>query len=85
MWRSRVTDNALRGAFCEGGGICFVEPADAQLGGCVITGNDAGEGRGGGIFIESGVAAVSIHRNSFVRQNNPDDVAGGDVRTADRA
>jgi len=74
IWKSRVTDNALRGASCEGGGIFFLDPADTQLGGCVITGNGSAEGRGGGVFIAGGAAAVSIHANSFVRQNHPDDV-----------
>jgi len=74
MWKSRVTDNALRGASCEGGGIYFASPADAQLGGSVITGNGSAEGRGGGVFIADGASAVSIHANTFVRQNHPDDV-----------
>lgn len=74
MWKSRVTDNALRGASCEGGGIYFAEPADTQLGGCVITGNGCAEGRGGGIFVADRDAPVSIHSNTFVRQNYPDDI-----------
>ncbi|MFA6957990.1 MAG: right-handed parallel beta-helix repeat-containing protein [Thermoanaerobaculia bacterium] len=74
MWKSRVTDNALRGASCEGGGIYFREPADTQLGGCVITGNGSAEARGGGVFIADGAPAVAIHANTFVRQNHPDDV-----------
>jgi nitrous oxidase accessory protein NosD len=77
MWKSRVTDNALRGASCAGGGIYFREPADTQIGGSVITGNGSAEGRGGGVFIADGAAAVSIHANTFVRQNHPDDVVRG--------
>ena len=77
MWRSRVTDNAIRGSRCTGAGIYFKQPNDTQLGGSVITGNGSVDGAGGGIFIADGSAAASIHRNSFVRQNHPDDVAFG--------
>jgi hypothetical protein len=74
MWRSRVTDNALRAPECEGAGIYFRSPAGCELGGSVVSGNGAGEGRGGGVFVDGDPARVSIHRNSFVRQNHPDDV-----------
>jgi len=62
VWRSRVTDNA-------GGGICFEEPLNCQIGGTVVTGN-----RGGGIVIAGDAARVAIHRNTVVRQNYPADV-----------
>lgn len=74
MWKSRVTDNALSAASCEGGGIWIAAGRDTQLGGCVISGNDAGDGSGGGVFVAAESPGVSIHRNSFVRQNHPDDV-----------
>jgi hypothetical protein len=74
MWRSRVTDNALRAPVCEGGGIYFKDAARCELGGSVITGNGFPEGKGGGIFIEDDPSAVSIHRNTVVRLNSPDDV-----------
>ena len=74
MWRSRVTDNALCGPVCEGGGIYFKDAAGCDLGGSVITGNGFPEGYGGGVFIEGDPAAVSIHRNTSVKLNFPDDV-----------
>jgi hypothetical protein len=74
MWRSRVTDNTLRGPVCEGGGILFKDAAGCELGGSVITGNGFPEGKGGGIFIEGDPGAVSIHRNTAVKLNFPDDV-----------
>lgn len=74
MWRSRVTDNALRAPSCDGAGLYLRAAGRTELGGSVVTGNGAGEGRGGGIFIEGDAAPVSIHRNTFVRQNHPDDV-----------
>ena len=73
MWRSRVTDNALRAPVCEGGGIYFRDTARCELGGSVITGNGFPEGKGGGIFIEGDPSALSIHRNTAVRLNHPDD------------
>jgi parallel beta helix pectate lyase-like protein len=79
MWRSRVTDNALRGYSCAGGGIYFKDPRLCELGGSVITGNGLLTGRGGGIFIEGDSSGVSIHRNTVVRQNHPDDVQRGDA------
>ncbi len=82
MWRSRVTDNALRAPVCEGAGLYFRNPGGCELGGSVISGNGSAEGRGGGIFIDGDPARVSIHRNSFVRQNHPDDVSGSFARAA---
>src|SRR5215471_3947960 len=74
MWRSRVTDNALRGSVCEGGGIYFKDAAGCELGGSVITGSGFPEGYGAGVFIEGDPSAVSIHRNTSVKLNFPDDV-----------
>jgi hypothetical protein len=89
MWRSRVTDNILQAAVSEGGAIYFKDSARSdsgsdstylkevlrcELGGSVITGNGFPEGKGGGIFIEGDPAAVSIHRNTAVKLNHPDDV-----------
>ena len=74
MWRSRVTDNALHSASCEGAGIYFKAPLGCQLGGSVITGNGSPHGRGSGIFVEDDSARVTIHRNTAVRQNYPDDI-----------
>jgi hypothetical protein len=72
MWRSRVTENALYGTTCEGAGIYFQNSA-AQLGGSVITGNGTAEGRGGGIFVNGQSEQIVVHKNTFVRQNHPDD------------
>ena len=72
MWRSRVTDNALYGAKCEGAGIYFRDSL-AELGGSVITGNGIADGRGGGIFVSGHSERVVVHRNTVVRQNHPDD------------
>jgi len=74
MWRSRVTDNTLRAPVSEGGGIYFKDGVRCELGGSVITGNVFPEGKGGGIFIEGDLSSVSIHRNTAVRLNHPDDV-----------
>jgi hypothetical protein len=74
MWRSRVTDNALYAPESAGGGIYFQNAIDVQLGGSVITGNGSAEGRGGGVFVRGERNGVTIHRNTFVRQNHPDDV-----------
>ncbi|MGH9760543.1 MAG: hypothetical protein ACREDR_17915, partial [Blastocatellia bacterium] len=41
MWRSRVTDNALRASVSKGAGIYFKDPLGCELGGSVITGNGA--------------------------------------------
>ena len=60
MWRSRVTENF-------GGGMYFEDPADTQIGGSVITGNN-----GGGIYVAGG--EIGIHRNTSVRLNYPYDV-----------
>jgi hypothetical protein len=73
MWRSRVTDNALYARSQFGGGLYFDNPADTQIGGSVIHGNNAGEGRGGGIFVAGG--EIAVHRNTSVRLNFPDDCA----------
>jgi len=75
MWRSRVTENALYAPSQTGGGICLHDPGDTQIGGSVVHGNDAGEGRGGGIFVAGG--EIAIHRNTSVRLNFPDDFASG--------
>lgn len=74
MWRSRVTDNALRAGECAGAGLYFRDAGRCELGGSVVSGNGSVEGRGGGIFVEGDPAGVSIHRNTFVKQNHPDDV-----------
>jgi hypothetical protein len=73
MWRSRVTDNALHSPVCEGGGIYLADAIDCQIGGSVITGNGGPIGRGGGIFLRGDATRVSIHANTIVRQNHPDD------------
>ncbi len=77
MWRSRVTDNALHGASCEGAGLYFSAPLDCQLGGSVITGNGSPRAHGGGIFVLGDPAHVHIHRNTVVRQNHPTDIDFG--------
>ena len=74
MWRSRVTDNLLLAAHGEGGGVCVVDPRRTDFGGCVVSGNDCSNGSGGGIFIRGHASEVSVHRNSFVRQNHPTDI-----------
>jgi hypothetical protein len=73
MWRSRVTDNAVRAPVCEGGGIYLDDAIDCQIGGSVITGNGSALGRGGGIFLHGDASKVAIHANTIVRQNHPDD------------
>ena len=77
MWRSRVTDNALRATLCEGAGHYLEDLLDGQLGGSVITGNGSAEGRGGGLYVAGDPAGVSIHGNTVVRQNHPEDVFPG--------
>lgn len=74
MWRSRVTDNLLVADDCAGGGVYLAQPRQSVFGGSVLTGNDAGNGKGGGIFVAGDRQHVSIHRNSFARQNHPNDV-----------
>ena len=73
MWRSRVTDNALFGKDCAGAGIYFKD-SSAQIGGSVITGNGALDGKGGGILISGNSEEVVIRQDSNVRRNYPDDV-----------
>lgn len=73
MWRSRVTDNLLQADVCEGGGIYLRNSIDCQLGGSVITGNGGALVRGGGLFVTESAGNVSIHGNTVVRQNHPDD------------
>lgn len=75
MWKSRVTDNSLHAPDCAGGGIAVNAcPGRCDLGGSVISGNDATGGRGGGVFVERDATRVSLHRDTRVRQNWPDDV-----------
>ncbi|HZE12535.1 MAG TPA: right-handed parallel beta-helix repeat-containing protein [Chthoniobacterales bacterium] len=74
MWRSRVTDNALYADHCAGGGIYLENSGGCQLGGSVVAGNDCQLGRGGGIFVAGCESDISVHRNSFVRQNHPTDI-----------
>jgi hypothetical protein len=74
MWRSRVTDNALYGDSCKGGGIYFNDALSSQLSGSVITGNGCQIGRGGGIFADGVSKHIIVHRNSVVRQNHPTDL-----------
>lgn len=73
MWRSRVTDNAIHAAKCEGGGMYLRSAIDCQVGGSVITGNGGPTARGGGVFISGNATNVAIHGNTSVRQNHPDD------------
>jgi hypothetical protein len=73
LWRSRVTDNALCGDHCKGGGIYFKEPLNSQLGGSFITGNSCQGGRGGGIFVDGDATHIAVHRNTVVGQNHPTD------------
>lgn len=68
MWRSRVTDNALYATSAAGGGMYFENPGDTQIGGSVISGNG-----GGGIYVDGG--EITVHRNTSVRLNYPDDLA----------
>jgi hypothetical protein len=75
MWRSRVTDNVLFAADCDGAGIYLSSPDTVRLGGSVISGNGAAQGDGGGIFIAGDAGNVRIHRDTVVRQNHPDDVS----------
>jgi hypothetical protein len=81
MWRSRVTDNSLLGARCEGAGIYF-KASTAQLGGSVITGNGTAHGRGGGIFVNGHDEGIVVHRNTVVRQNHPDDFMADSLASA---
>lgn len=74
MWRSRVTDNTLYATKCAGGGIYLERSLGCQLGGSVVTGNDCQVGWGGGIFVLGGEQDISVHRNTFVRQNQPTDI-----------
>jgi hypothetical protein len=73
IWRSRVTDNLVHADVCEGGGMYLKDSIDCQIGGSVITGNGGAAARGGGVFLTGGAANVSIHSNTVVRQNQPDD------------
>lgn len=75
MWRTRVTDNALYSPSPTGGGMYLENPLDTQIGGSVIAGNAAVNGRGGGIFVHGG--EITVHRNTNVRVNFPDDVSRG--------
>jgi hypothetical protein len=77
LWRSRVTDNALYGSFCTGGGIYLAHSLGSQLGGSIVTGNSCHSDRGGGVFSEGDTSKVHIHRNMVVRQNHPNDVELG--------
>ena len=74
IWRSRVTDNALYGESCKGGGIYFKDALTSRLGGSVITGNSCQSGEGGGIFADGDSALINVHRNTVVRQNYPTDL-----------
>ncbi|HEX4630310.1 MAG TPA: right-handed parallel beta-helix repeat-containing protein [Chthoniobacterales bacterium] len=74
LWRGRVTDNALYADDCAGGGIYLENSRGCQVGGSVVTGNDCQLGRGGGIFVAGSESDISVHRNSFVRQNHPTDI-----------
>jgi hypothetical protein len=74
IWRCRVTDNALYADHCAGGGIYLENSRGCELGGSVVTGNDCQRGRGGGIFVAGCESDISVHRNSFVRQNHPTDI-----------
>ncbi len=79
MWRSRVTDNALHAAACQGAGIYFNFDAlgGCQLGGSVIVGNGSPRGQGGGIFVAGDASRVFVHRSTVVRQNHPTDIEFG--------
>jgi hypothetical protein len=74
LWRSRITENWLFAAHCEGAGGYFGEAITAQLGGSVISGNGSVGGKGGGAFICGDRATVAIYPNTIIRQNHPDDV-----------
>jgi len=72
MWRSRVTDNALRSPACAGGGIYFQDAGKTEIGGSVISGNGMTEGSGGGLYVDGN--PVGVHTNTLVRVNYPDDL-----------
>lgn len=74
VWKSRVTDNYLRAKSCQGCGVYLRKMIACEIGGSVITGNGFVDGNGGGVFIEAGSNNVSIHRNTIVSHNHPDDL-----------
>ena len=57
-----------------GGGIRNEPTSSLTVIGSVITGNGSAGGRGGGIFILGGPERVSIHRNTVVHLNHPEDL-----------